>query len=197
LERIAGIILAAGGARRYGSPKLLLDWQGQPFVRQVASTALSAGLSPVVLVSGAEAEAVQGAVAGLALLVVHNAVWEKGQSGSLQTGLRALPDEVGAAVFLLADQPQIPVELILALLKKYSETGLPVIMPRSRERRGNPVLFARPAFNDLLTLEGDVGGRAILERYEIGEVIWEDPLFLLDVDTPEDYQRLLSKKMSG
>ncbi|MEI7989563.1 MAG: nucleotidyltransferase family protein, partial [Chloroflexota bacterium] len=123
--------------------------------------------------------------------------WEKGQSGSLQTGLRALPDEVGAAVFLLADQPQIPVELILALLKKYSETGLPVIMPRSRERRGNPVLFARPAFNDLLTLEGDVGGRAILERYEIGEVIWEDPLFLLDVDTPEDYQRLLSKKMSG
>lgn len=197
MERIAGIILAAGGARRYGSPKLLLDWQGQPFVRQVASTALSAGLSPVVLVSGAEAEAVQAAVAGLALLVVHNAEWEKGQSGSLKTGLRALPEDVGAVVFLLADQPQIPVELILALVRKYAETALPVVMPRSQERRGNPVLFARPTFNDLLALEGDVGGRAILNRYEVGEVIWEDPLFLLDVDTPEDYQRLLSKKMSG
>lgn len=194
MERIAGIILAAGGATRYGAPKLLLDWMGQPFVRQVAVTALTAGLAPLVLVSGAQAQEVRAAVAGLDLLLVHNARWEEGQSGSLKCGLRALPEDVSAAVFLLADQPQIPSELIVALMQKYEESHRAVVMPRTQERRGNPVLFARSTFADLLALQGDVGGRAVLHRYEIGEVFWDDPTFLLDVDTPEDYQRLLSKK---
>ncbi len=79
-ERTAGIILAAGEAKRFGQLKQLLDYHGQPFVRAVAKTALTAGLSPVVVVTGAQAEAVEAAVQDLPVTIIHNANWQTGQS---------------------------------------------------------------------------------------------------------------------
>ena len=90
-EHTAGIILAAGGSSRFGQPKPLLDWHGKPFVRAVAETALAAGLSPVVVVTGANAEQVENAIRDLPVSIIRNQDWQDGQSTSIRAGLRSLP----------------------------------------------------------------------------------------------------------
>ena len=189
---VAGIILAAGEARRFGSPKPLLDWHGEPFIHHIARTALASGLSPVIAVSGAYPTEVQAALKDLTVPVVHNSQWQVGQSTSVQAGLRALPSKAGAVIFLLADQPQVSVGLLQALVKKYIETSAAIVVPWVGMRRGNPVLFSRVTFPDFMTLKGDIGGRALFTRHEVIDLPWDDPGLLLDVDTPEDYQRLLN-----
>ncbi len=90
-EPVAGIILAAGESSRYGRPKQLLDFHGQPFVRVVAKTALAAGLSPVVVVTGANADEVEAAVQDLDVIIVRNENWKEGQASSIRAGLNPHP----------------------------------------------------------------------------------------------------------
>jgi molybdenum cofactor cytidylyltransferase len=189
-EPVAGILLAAGGSSRMGRPKQMLPWQGMPMVRFVASKALSAGLSPVIVVTGAFHDRVNQAVADLPVLVVQNANWEKGQSSSLRAGLLGLPREIGSALFLLVDQPQVPVELVHSMISLHAETLAPIVAPRVGERRANPVLFDRAIFPDLLTVEGDVGGRTLFSRHPALWLDWEDANILRDIDTEEDYRDL-------
>ena len=189
-EPTAGIILAAGASTRMTQPKPLLLWHGEPFVRHAARTALGAGLSPVVIVAGAHTPEIRAVVADLPVTVIHNPAWEAGQSTSIKCGLRALPDTIGSAVFLLADQPQIPIELVKALQDQHTQALNPIVAPLIDDRRGNPVLFDRVTFADLLALTGDVGGRAVFARHPIAYVPWHVATALWDVDTPEDYQRL-------
>jgi molybdenum cofactor cytidylyltransferase len=210
-EPIAGIILAAGASSRFGRAKQLLDWKGQPFVRAVAKTALEAGLGPVVVVTGANAEQVQAAVNDLDVTVVHNEEWKGGQGSSIRAGIAALTPgppsallrdatqsprvgegNLGGAIFLLVDQPQVTTSVIRALVEKHAEGLFPVVAPMVIDRRANPVLFDRITFPDLMKLEGDVGGRAIFHRYRVEFLPWHDDRLLLDVDTPEMYQRLIS-----
>ena len=191
-EPTAGIILAAGASTRMHQPKPLLLWRGEPFIRHVIRTALGAGLSPVVIVSGAHTPEVRAAVADLPVTLIHNSDWEAGQSTSVRCGLQALPDTIGSAIFLLADQPQIPIELVKALIEQHAQTLSPIVAPLIDDRRGNPVLFDRMTFDDLLSLRGDVGGRAVFAKHPIANVPWRAAGLLLDVDTPEDYQRLLA-----
>ncbi len=193
-ERIAGIVLAAGQSRRFGQPKQLLEWHGKPFVRQVAETALQAGLAPVIVVTGAHAEAVTAALSGLEVHIVHNPDWPAGQGTSVACGVRALPSDVGGAVFLLADQPQIGPDVIHALVEAHAQHLSPILAPQVlEERHANPMLFDRVTFADLLGLQGDVGGRALLRRYSLDPLPWHDESLLWDVDTPEDYERLRSR----
>ena len=190
-EPVAGILLAAGGSTRMGRPKPLLDWGGQPFVRAVAAAALQAGLKPVVVITGAAAD-VSRAVDDLPVTVIHNAAWEMGQASSIRAGLQALPASAGGAVFLLADQPQVTADVIRALLDRHAASLVPIVAPLVRmERRANPVLFDRLVFPDLLALEGDIGGRAVFWKHRVEYVPWHDERLLLDVDTEEDYRRLL------
>jgi molybdenum cofactor cytidylyltransferase len=191
---VAGIILAAGESQRFGQPKPLLLWRGEPFIRHSARTALEAGLSPVIVVTGEHASELQAACAGLGVELVHNPDWESGQSASVKAGLRQLPSEAGAVVFLLADQPQAPSGLVRLLVETHAAGLPPIVAPLVDGRRANPVLFDRLTFPDLMALHGDVGGRALFSKYPIAWVPWHDPSVLLDIDTPQDYQRLLELK---
>jgi molybdenum cofactor cytidylyltransferase len=192
-EPVAGIILAAGGASRFGRPKQLLMLDGEPFVRRVARTALEAGLSPVIVVTGAWAEDVAEAVRDLPIRIAYNSEWQSGQGSSVSTGVRALPAESGAAVFLLADQPQVPSPLIRALLAEHARSLAEIVAPLVDGRRGNPVCFDRVTFPDLLDLIGDVGGRVLFSRHGVTWLPWHDASVLVDVDTEEDYQKLVGE----
>jgi molybdenum cofactor cytidylyltransferase len=192
-EKIAGIILAAGKASRFGKPKQLLDYRGQSFVRNVAETALKAGLSPVVVVIGAEAEQVEEAIHGLPVTIVQNPDWENGQSTSICAGLRECRS-AGGAIFLLADQPQVSVEVLRALVERHSQDLPAVLAPYVFDQRANPVLFDRVTFQDLLALQGDTGGRAIFSKFSPRYLNWYDKRLLLDVDTPEDYEKLVNSE---
>ena len=208
-EPVAGIILAAGESTRFGQPKQLLDWKGQPFVRAVAKTASEAGLSPVVIVTGANAEQVEATVNDLNVTVIKNDEWKSGQGSSIKAGIlsliyasttgAALPplsarraEGVGGAIFLLTDQPQVTTSIIRALVEKHAEGLYPIVAPMVMDQRANPVLFDCTTFSDLMMLEGDVGGRAIFHKHRVEYLPWHDDRLLLDVDTPEMYQRLIS-----
>jgi molybdenum cofactor cytidylyltransferase len=207
-EPIAGIVLAAGESRRFGKPKQLLEWKGQPLVRAVAKTALEAGLSPVVVITGANAEQVEGAIKRLNVKVIRNEEWKRGQGSSIRAGvlsltsvpptpsapLNARVEGVGGAIFLLSDQPQVTSSILRALVEKHAEGLYPIVAPMVMDQRANPVLFDRVAFSDLTQIEGDVGGRAIFHNYRVEYLPWHDERILLDVDTPEMYQRLISDK---
>ena len=191
IEHTAGIILAAGRSSRYGQPKQLLEWKGKPFVRYVTETALQAGLEPVVVVTGYHHAEIESHLQNLPVTVIHNQEFEQGQSTSIRAGINALPSKVGSAVFLLVDQPQIPAEVIRALVEFHSTELQPVVAPLVlEEKRANPVLFDQAAFTELRQLTGDVGGRAIFDKYAIAYLPWHDDILLFDVDKPEDYQRL-------
>jgi molybdenum cofactor cytidylyltransferase len=168
-----------------------LEWRGEPFIRHVSRTALKAGLSPVIVVSGEQHAEIRKACNGLAVQHVHNPDWQSGQSTSLQSGLRHLPAETGGAVFLLADQPQIPDGLVRLLVETHASGLQPVVAPIVDGKRSNPVLFDRVTFPDLMALQGDVGGRALFSKYPIAWVPWHDSRILLDVDTPQDYRTFL------
>lgn len=225
-EPVAGVVLAAGESSRYGQPKQLLEWKGEPFVHAVAKRALEAGLSPVVVVTGANAEQVESAVKDLDVRIVRNNEWKSGQASSIRAGVFSLKEPppslpqirqetildnrnfhvgfgggaraervaegVGSAIFLLVDQPQITASILQALTEKHTEGLYPIVAPMVMDRRANPVLFDRRTFADLLTLEGDTGGRAISHKHKVEYLPWHDDRLLLDVDTPEHYQRLLA-----
>jgi molybdenum cofactor cytidylyltransferase len=190
-ERVAGVVLAGGSSSRLGQPKQLLPWRGQPLVRTVAQVAVRAGLSQVIIVTGSFAKEVKKAVQGLPVTVVQNPDWASGQSTSLRTGLRAIHLGTGGVIFLLADQPQVPVTLLRALVDIHAETLAPIVAPTAGGRRANPVLFDQATFEDLSSIRGDAGGRQLFARYPVTRFKWHDESILLDVDTIEDYQRLL------
>lgn len=196
-EATAGIILAAGASTRMSQPKALLMWRDEPFVRQVARTALGAELSPVIIIAGDSFAQIQAVVSDLPVQVIHNADWAAGQSTSIKAGLSVLPEIIGSAVFLLTDQPHIPIELVNSLKAQHAQTLSPIVAPLIDDRRGNPVLFDRATFRDLLALSGDVGGRAAFSKHPVTYVPWHDANLLLDVDTPADYQRLLALTEAG
>jgi len=196
-ERVAGIILAAGDSTRYGVPKALLDWRGKPLVRHVAETALCSGLSPVSVVLGAVIDPIRDVLFDLPVHFVINENWAKGQSTSVAKGIDSLKDYVGGAVVLMADQPQIPRELIHSLREIHSTTLTPITTPMTQGRRSSPVLMDRKMFDELKMLSGDTGGRSIFNKHTVLNLPWNNPDDLFDIDTPDDYQRLLNLRVDN
>lgn len=189
-ERIAGVVLAAGGSSRFGEPKQLLDWHGKPLVKHVAELALAGGLSPVVVVTGADHDTVSQVLAGAEVEVACNPGWASGQSSSVRVGVESIPEHVGGAMFLLVDQPLISPDLIRKLLQQHYRNPSAILLPAFEGKAGNPVLFDREVFDDLTQLGGDVGGRALFEKYPVKKINWADKRTQQDIDRPEDYQRL-------
>jgi 4-nitrophenyl phosphatase len=190
--QVAAVLLAAGGSTRFGEPKQLLKWEGRPLVAHVADVAWAAGLRPVVVVVGAEAERVAGALEGRPVQVLRNYRWETGVSTSVSLGLAPLSSAVDAAIFLQVDQPLVSPTLLQELVAKWRSGESDVVVPTAEGQRGSPVLVARALFDEWATLSGDVGGRALFDRYahRLAELPVEEPDLLSDVDTPEAFQRL-------
>ena len=190
-EPVAGVVLAAGGSYRLGRPKQLLDWRGKTLIRHVVEIALNANLSPVIVVLGAYSEEIRNELLDFPVILVNNEHWEQGQSTSVRVSLEVMTQGVGAAVFLLVDQPRVSPSLIRSLVDLRATSLDPIVAPLICGKRGNPVLFDQETFADLKTLQGDIGGRALFERYPLTYLIAEDAHLMLDIDTEEDYRELL------
>ncbi|MFQ3631560.1 NTP transferase domain-containing protein [Roseiflexus sp.] len=186
---IAGIILAAGTSSRMGRSKQLLDWGGRPLVRAIAETALAAGLDEVIVVIGSIAGEVGAALADLPVRLAPNPLAAAGQSTSLRAGIAALSPKVAAAVILLADQPFVTAAIIEALVRAWRDRYAPIVAPVFAGTRGNPVLFDRSMFAELLAIEGDQGARSIIASNlaRVHSVHFDNKRPLLDIDTPEAY----------
>lgn len=187
--KVAALVLAAGRSTRMGGPnKLLAEIGGRALVRIAVDEALASRASPVVVVTGHQREQVEAALRGATVKTVHNPDYAEGLSTSLRAGLAALPADVDGAVVLLADMPQVDVTLIDRLIAAFDpEKGALAVVPTIEGKRGNPVLWSRRFFPELMAVEGDVGARHLIGRYS--EAVVEVPVTgsaaLADVDTPE------------
>jgi molybdenum cofactor cytidylyltransferase len=189
---IAAVVLAAGTSSRMGRQKLLLPMKdGQPLVRLSVERILAAGLGEVVVVLGRDADAVAAALAGLSVRTVLNPRYAEGQSTSLRAGVDALAPGTDAVVVALADQPLPDAGLIGRLVAAFRETGRPIVAPRYRDGRGNPVLFSAVLFDELRAVTGDQGARGVVaaDPGRVAEVAVNAPM-PADVDTWADYQSL-------
>jgi molybdenum cofactor cytidylyltransferase len=186
---IAAVILAAGRSTRMGGPnKLLAEIGGRPLIRIAAEEALASRARPVIVVTGHQREQVEAALKGLDVRRVHNPDYADGLSTSLRAGLAAVPDEVDGAIVCLGDMPQVRAALIDRLIGAFDPArGALVVVPTIDGQRGNPVVWSRRFFPELMALEGDVGARNVIGRYAeaVAEVPLNDAAALVDVDTPE------------
>ena len=188
-RRIAAVVLAAGRSTRMGGPnKLLAEIAGRPLVRIVVEEALASRARPIIVVVGHQRAEVEKALAGLPVEVVYNADFAQGLGTSLKAGIAAVPAEADGAIVCLGDMPQVDAGVIDRLIAAFDpDRGALIVMPTVEGRRGNPVLWARRFFPDLMAIEGDVGARHFIGRYgeAVAEVPLEESAALVDVDTPE------------
>jgi molybdenum cofactor cytidylyltransferase len=175
-----------------GQLKQLLPVGSRPMVRQVTKAVCEAGLDQVVVVVGAQADAVSQAVASLTVDTVVNEAWADGMSTSVQAGLRAVRPEIQAVLLVLADQPALTSDMIRTLVARYQATRALIVAPYYQGRRGNPVLFDRALFAELLAVKGDHGGRLLINSHQeqVERVDINDPAVIMDIDTRHDYDRL-------
>ncbi len=178
-----------------GQPKLLLALRGKSLVRRVVEEAVASRAKQTVVVTGAYRAQIERELAGLPIKLVHNPEHAAGMSTSLRAGLKALRPETDAAIILLGDQPLVDHSVLDALIETYEHSGRSIVRPSYAGRRGNPVLWDRRLFDELMAQEGDQGGRALLRRHasEVATREIPDARLQLDVDTRQDYERLLAE----
>ncbi|MGE0035451.1 MAG: NTP transferase domain-containing protein [Xanthobacteraceae bacterium] len=188
-RRVAAVVLAAGRSTRMGGPnKLIAEIAHRPLVRIAAEEALASRAKPVIVVTGHQRPEVEQALAGLPVTIVHNPDFAQGLGTSLRTGIAAVPPEADAAIVCLGDMPHVDAGLIDRLIGAFDPArGALVVVPTFEGKRGNPVLWSRRFFPDLMAVEGDVGARHLIGRYPeaVVEVAVDDRGAFVDIDTPE------------
>ena len=188
-KRVASIVLAAGRSTRMGAiNKLIVQIGGRPLVRIAAEQALASQAGPVIVVTGHQREKVEGALKGLNVRLVHNPDYAEGLGTSLRVGIGAVPEGADGAIVCLGDMPQVDAALINTLLDAFDpESGAFIVVPTIDGHRGNPVVWARRFFPDLMAIGGDFGARYLIGNY--AEAVVEVPVAggaaLTDIDTPE------------
>ncbi len=191
-EYISAVVLAAGASRRMGKQdKLFLSLNGKSVLRRSVENALKADVKDVLVVAGENFHRVNLELKQLHVQVLLNRNHPLGISTSIITGVRALNPNTEAAVILLADQPNLQPQTINRLIETYRAGEHRIVVGRYHGIIGNPALFARDLFPELLQLYGDVGARSVLKRHSDALAVVDIPEEeALDVDTPEDLERL-------
>ncbi len=188
-RNVAAIVLAAGRSTRMGGPnKLLAELSGKKLVRIATEQALASRASEVIVVTGHQAELVEQALEGLKVTFVRNPDFAGGLANSVTSGIAAVPATADGAVICLGDMPLIDARLIDRLIEAFDpDRGNLITVPVADGRRGNPVLWSRRFFGELLTLEGDTGARHLIARHAeaVAEVPVEGASAFLDIDTPQ------------
>jgi molybdenum cofactor cytidylyltransferase len=188
--RVAGVVLAAGRSTRMGRSKQTLPWGATTMIGEVVQRLRASGVAEIVVVTGAEWESVEAAVAAPVRFAFNPDFETSEMARSLQVGLRSLPENCMAALVALADQPQMEPATAQAVIQRWRETLAPVVAPVYQNQRGHPLLFDRAAWPGLLELPAEANPREFVRRAERIELVNVDTDSILrDVDTPDDYAR--------
>jgi molybdenum cofactor cytidylyltransferase len=192
IEVIAGIILAAGASSRMGSPKALLEYRGETFVKRLVRV-LSSVCDPVIVVLGYHADAIRPQIEATATITVNPAP-ERGQLSSLQTALAALPAAAEGFLFTPVDSPAVAIETVQRLAAEFQrrDPATLLVIPRLQSQHGHPVFATRAIAEQLLALPLTAQARYVIHSH-VPETLYvdvDDPGILTDIDDREAYRRL-------
>ncbi|MFH1156397.1 MAG: nucleotidyltransferase family protein [Pseudomonadota bacterium] len=192
-KQVAGVILAAGRSSRMGRCKQLLPFGKFTILDTVIDNARHSELGEIILVLGHASDLILETSDFSGIRTVINIHHEKGQASSLVAGLEAVSGACMGVMFLLGDQPLVTTGIINRLIQAFETGTAPLIIPFCNGRRGNPVIFHRSLFHRLGSLTGDAGARVLFGELasRTTRVDIPDPSILVDVDTPEDYEKLM------
>lgn len=187
---VNAIIMACGESKRMGKNKLLLEYKGKKIVEHVIDKVSSCNFNSILVICNNE-EIIK-ICKDRNISTIYNSKWNLGQSESIKIGINNSPKSDGYA-FFTADQPLINVETINLLLYEFSDNKDSIIVPNYKGKRGTPVIFSDKFKKNLLELEGDVGGRVIIKENPSNTrfIDVENEFVLWDIDTREDYKKLL------
>jgi molybdenum cofactor cytidylyltransferase len=190
MSQIAAVLLAAGRSTRLPANKLLQPFRGKPLLRHAAEAALASRASPVIVVTGHNAQEVAAMVNAPGVIIVDNFEFSTGLSSSLKRGVKTVPPQCDGALILLGDMPFVTPALIDALLEAFDPAkGREVIVPVHNGRRGNPVLWGRRFFPALLALTGDRGAKELMALQDdlLYPLEVPDDGCLIDIDTADQF----------
>jgi molybdenum cofactor cytidylyltransferase len=193
---VGAVILAAGSSSRMGSPKQTLQFRGSSLLRRAALAALGAGCFPVIVVTGAHGELSRRELDGLAVREVLNTLWETGMASSVRAGVEGLVSaevDADAVVLMLCDQPHVTPDIISNLIAAHHATGSHVVASTYGGSFGVPALFGRTLFAELTGLEGMSGAKEVIKRHASEAHFLPFQGGEVDVDTPDDFSRLIAK----
>jgi molybdenum cofactor cytidylyltransferase len=192
---IAAVVLGAGRSRRMAPHNKLLvaDKSGKAMIARVVDNVLSCGARPVLVVTGHQAEEVERALGGRPVRYVYAPDYGDGLAASLKAGIAAVPPECAAALVCLGDMPLVTGRMMDRLLSMYDpQEGRLIVLPTFRGKQGNPMLWDRRFFQEILEISGDSGARFLIGKHmeNVAEVEMADDAVLRDFDTTESLATL-------
>jgi molybdenum cofactor cytidylyltransferase len=186
------IVLAAGASSRFGSPKQLVRFEGQPLIQRVIAGATELAGAAVTVVLGAYAAEIAATLPPGSASIIVNRDWQEGIASSIRAAVARLPGACDGALLLLADQPLVGSHSLNRLAAAWRRQPRSIIASRYRAVTGVPAIFPRWCFSDLAALRGDQGARILLSRYADHVVRLANPEAEVDIDYPEDLLELRS-----
>jgi molybdenum cofactor cytidylyltransferase len=195
-EKIGAVILAAGESKRMGFPKQLIEICGEKIIRIVVKKVLNVGFGDIVVVLGHMAGDIARYIDDMiGIKIIVNPRYREGMSTSLIEGIKNLRQDIEAFMVILGDQPFVSKESMEKIIETYygMERKPLMVVPTYRGLRGNPVLISSRIAKEIMSLRGDIGARALMERYKayISYIETQDPGVVLDIDTKEDLEKAL------
>ena len=190
---VAAVVLAAGGSIRFGKPKQLAIFQGEPLVRRIVTAAKDAGCAPVVVVVGASAAQIAPVLAGLPVSIIEHPNWSNGLGSSIALGVMhaaSITPDLDAAILLTCDQPFVNAVMLRQLIQIHLENKKPIVASAYADTLGVPALFDRSCFGDLLQLTGDSGAKGIILARRNDVTLFDFPAAAVDINTAADYEKL-------
>jgi len=196
MAKIPILLLAAGGSSRMGQPKQLLSWGEQTLIEHQIQTLLNTG-NPVNVVIGSNSDLIIPVIEKFPANILINADWESGMGSSISFGIRQInqlfPEAEGVLITLL-DQPLLTASYFQKMLGAFQPGSQQILVSRSSSGwTGVPVLFDKCYFKELAELGNDEGAKKVFKRHEKSIIFLDGGELLEDMDTPETYQKLLSK----
>lgn len=189
------IILAAGNSSRLGEPKQLLQFQGKSLIRHIAEAAVEIVGGNTIVVTGSHSERIEAELEGLPCKLAFNAEWQEGMSASIKTGIHALQlhnPQIRGSILAVSDQPFVSAETFNALIRHFEATAKGIVASQYSDTPGTPAFFAASYFPSLLQLTGAEGAKKLFKRYSEDVSMYPFPQGNIDIDTQEDYKRLIS-----
>jgi molybdenum cofactor cytidylyltransferase len=196
-SEIWAVVLAAGESERMKSPKLALPFGHGTIIGNVICNILKSEIKKIVVVTGAWRNEVVSAIGDLPVMQCVNENYKKGILSSVICGLNSIPPGADAAMIFQGDQPEITPEVINSVIEGWNSSGRGLVIPLYKGKRGHPLLIEKKYFIEVSALDPGTGLRALSSKFsdDVAEVETDNKMILRDIDTKEDYNESINKKI--